>query len=110
MTRAPLPLEELFERAAPDLIRALPHETFIAFRLDGKDWALHRTGNGDVQVSRRHLPTWDCHVTCSVDDFRDLVDGSLDARRGFMEGRLRVEGDVGLVLDMLRAIRRGQSA
>jgi len=33
-----------------------------------------------------------------------LVTGRLDPRKGFMEGRLEVEGDVGLVLNLHRCL------
>jgi len=48
----------------------------------------------------------DCRLRCSVDDFLALLEGRLDSRQGFLEGRLDVEGDVGLVLRLERALVR----
>lgn len=48
----------------------------------------------------------DCVLRCTGADFRALLTGALSPRQGFLERRLRVEGDVGIVLELRRALRR----
>ena len=46
----------------------------------------------------------DCHLRCTVPDFQALVAGKLEGREAFMDGRLRIRGDVGLILRLLEAV------
>jgi hypothetical protein len=88
-------------------LRALPDGVTVRFDLRGEgggSWTVSHL-DGTVEVSRRIEPTPDCLLRCDVSDFRALLDGELDPRRGFQERRLHIEGDVGLVLRLLRSTR-----
>lgn len=42
----------------------------------------------------------DCTLTASVDTFQDLLAGELDPTAAFMGGRLTVDGDMGLAMQL----------
>ncbi len=95
-------LDAFFESAnsGVGLYSALPDGVSITFELAGEGggiWSVVRDDEGSVVVSREAVTRPDCKLACSVDDFIALVNGDMGAREGFMEGRLDVEGDVGLV-------------
>ncbi len=93
------------------LSRSLPDGVAVTFDLSGEDggvWTVHRAAEGDL-VTRAPAAPADCALRCSTDDFRALLRGRLEPRRGFLEGRLDVVGDVGLVLRLHRLLARGKS-
>ena len=102
---------EHFFRAAPDtgaMDRALPDGTAVTFELEGDGggvWTLESAEDGITVVRQDHVAP-DCRLRCSVDDFEALLRGSLDRDHAFFDGRLEVEGDVGLVLRLQRALGR----
>ena len=84
----------------------MPDDVAITFELDGTDggvWTLSRIGK-QVRVETVANSWSDCHLRCSVPDFRALVAGELGGREAFMNGRLRIRGDVGLMLRLLEAV------
>jgi hypothetical protein len=101
-------LEEFFA-AVPEAATpwTLPDGVRVRFELRGEgggSWTVSRLdGEWEIQRSADGFP--DCLLRCSVPDFRALLRGELDPRQGFLEGRLEVEGDVGLVLRLKRSVR-----
>lgn len=99
-----------FFAAVPEakVVDALPDGVSVTFDLRGDGggtWTVSRHG-GRTAVSRHEAAAPDCRLACTVADFRALVNGELDPRAGFLEGRLAVEGDVGLVLKLQRTMGR----
>ena len=90
-----------------DLAEVLPVDVRVCIVLSGSGggaWTVETTGvpsvrRGDVQPA-------DCRLSCTVVDFLALVEGRMAPRDGFLEGRLDVEGDVGLILRLQRALVR----
>lgn len=102
-----LDVDHFFRVTAGSVGGTLPDDAAIAFVLYGEGggvWTVRRSGV-DVEVVVGEADEVDCRLQCSVDDFRALVDGGLDGLRGFREGRLRIEGDIGLVLDLQAALK-----
>lgn len=99
---------EFFAGIASDPgLRVLPDGVSVRFDLGGEGggtWTVSHA-DGTAEVSRRLEAHPDCLLRCEVADFRALLDGELDPRRGFQERRLHIEGDVGLVLRLLRSTR-----
>jgi putative sterol carrier protein len=95
---------KLFEVVAgrgDEVSRALPEDVSITFEITGQGggvWTVACEDGGEVRVYPSEPAASDCRVTCSTSDFEALLSGELDGRRGFLSGRLRIEGDVGLAL------------
>jgi putative sterol carrier protein len=103
----PPPLSEFFAAVAQDQgLRVLPDGVSVTFDLRGEGGGTWTVSNrdGTTEVARRADPYPDCLLRCEVADFQALLSGELDPRRGFLERRLAIEGDVGLVLRLLRSI------
>ena len=89
------------------VLGTLPDGVSVTFDLHGDgggSWTVVRR-DGAVDIGRVDEVYPDCRLRCSVSDFRALIRGELDPRRGFLERRLEVEGDVGLVLRLQRSVR-----
>lgn len=100
--------EDFFRAVGDGPYADLPDGVTITFDLHGDGggvFTIRRTEKA-VELLRIEATRPDCRLRCSVQDFLDLVDGHLDSRRGFLEGRFEVEGDVGLVLRLERALTR----
>ncbi len=109
------PLADFFNEAEAGLghllVDSLPEDVVVIFDLVGDGggvWAVRRFGPR-VAIRAEQVSHYDCRLTCDVDDFRALIAGDLSSRVGFMDGRLKVEGDVGLVLRLERAVRKRQA-
>jgi putative sterol carrier protein len=110
---APARLDDFFAAAAATtpsgsarILDTLPDGVSVTFDLQGEDggmWTVTRR-DGRLGIGRFADPNADCRLTCTVADFRALIRGDLDPRRGFFERRLAVEGDVGLVLRLHRSV------
>lgn len=101
-------LDEFFAAVPEAELAALPDGVSVSFELRGEGggtWTVSRV-NGATRVRRKLVAYPDCHVRCSVSDFRALVRRELDPRQSFLEGRLAIEGDVGLVLRLQKTVGR----
>jgi putative sterol carrier protein len=47
----------------------------------------------------------DCRISLSADDLEALIEGRLDPTMAYMTGQLRVDGDMGLALQLAQALR-----
>ncbi len=88
------------------LVAALPDDVRVGFVVRGSNggtWTVETRGGG-AHVFDGLVGPLDCIVRGSTDEFLALVSGDVDARRLFLSGRLEVEGDIGLVLQLQRAV------
>lgn len=104
-------LDEFF-RSSLALYNALPEGVRVTFDLSGPGgglWTVRRDYEGRTIVSLDEVVRPDCRLGCSVDDFVALIEGELDVRKAFLEGRLNVRGDVGLIwrLQKILVARKG---
>jgi putative sterol carrier protein len=60
--------------------------------IDGKSTP-NTVSDGDGQSA-------DCTITVALEDFEKMVKGELDGTSAFMQGKLRVAGDMGLAMKL----------
>ncbi len=92
--------EQLHTRLGDGVEGVLPDGVAVIFHIQGEgggSWQVD-TRDGGLSVGPAGEGLRDCEVWCSTDDFMGILKGSLNARRAFLTGRLRVRGDVGLAL------------
>jgi hypothetical protein len=89
-----------------EIAPALPEEVRITLEVEGEGggtWTLHRTPGG-LEIDPGRHPWADSVLACDLPRFLALVTRRLDGRRAFFDGTVRVEGDVGLLLRLQRAL------
>ena len=106
-----LGLDEFF-RSSDELYCALPGGVSVVFDLTGPGgglWTVQREDTGRTRVTLHETSRPDCRLRCSVEDFCALIAGDLNVRAAFLQGRLQIRGDVGLVwrLQKILVSRKG---
>jgi putative sterol carrier protein len=65
-------------------------------------------GQGNIYIDGKATPNTvstdnkpaDCTITVSLDNFKKMVARELDGTTAFMQGKLRVEGDMGVAMQL----------
>jgi len=69
-----------------------------------QQWELDlKNGNGSVKVGPSGKP--DCTLTLADEDFVSIMTGKLNAQQAFMQGKLKVAGNMGLATKLSSAIK-----
>jgi len=69
------------------------------FKVDGKNWAIDlKNGNGSVK--NEAPPTADCTITVGEADFVALMTGKANGQQLFMQGKLKIGGNMGLAMKL----------
>jgi len=50
-----------------------------------------------TSISTTDAPT-DCTIKLSMDDFKDLISGDLNPTAAFMQGKIKIEGDMSVAM------------
>jgi putative sterol carrier protein len=67
----------------------------------GSDGSLYIDGTGAANtVTVNKADAADCTIEMSASDFGDLISGNLGPTAAFMQGKMRVEGNTGLVMKL----------
>lgn len=93
------------------LKKALPDSVTIAFRVTGGfdgDWLL--IANNGLSLRFAKCPWPDCLIELGADDLQELLAGRLDGAEGFRNGRLKIQGDVGLIMTIERILAEDASS
>lgn len=53
--------------------------------------------NGDIDS--------DCTISISLEDFNEMLDGNLDPQMAFMSGKLSIDGNMGIAMNLASVIR-----
>jgi putative sterol carrier protein len=62
-----------------------------------------------ARVSNEDLPA-DCTIKVSKDDFVKLARGQLDPTAAFMQGRLKIDGDMGVAMKLQPLLAKAKAA
>lgn len=65
----------------------------------GSDGCLYVDGTNGNQISNHDLPA-DCTITIALEDFKDLIKGTLNPMAAFMGGKIRIDGDMGVAMQL----------
>lgn len=103
--------QSFFEDLVPrnlerQIAAALPEDVVVVFHIQGDGggaWQVARQAASAAVGPRTEGPK-DCEIWCSAEDFIAILEGRLDARLAFMEGRVRAVGDLGLALRLQGAV------
>jgi putative sterol carrier protein len=93
--------------AAFDPARAAGLDAVIQARLTGaeaEDWIV-AIRDGQCAITPGAAPSPRLTVTCDSGNFMKIFTGQLDGMQAFMQGKLRVSGDMGLALKLLNLFK-----
>lgn len=95
------PMMQTFSQAiTPDKLAGV--EMTVQLRLSGQgggDWYVE-IHNGESKLVQGLTDAAGLTIESSLEDFKDLVDGRLDGAQAFMSGRLKVQGNILLMLKL----------
>ena len=94
---------QLLPQTMPKVMDQLPENVVFAFFLEDEAWQLNRDGE-DVYVGPVTEVPKDCEFHCSREVFAQIISGDLKPARAFLDGRLRLQGDLGLALHLQRIL------
>jgi putative sterol carrier protein len=101
MSEAKELIEGMPESFKPDKAGAAKADIQLALTGDGGGEWLVRVADGKCEVSESAEPGADVTVTMEASDFVSLTKGQLNAVQAFMGGKIKVSGNVGLVMQMM---------
>ncbi len=61
-------------------------------------------GKKPPEVSNEKIES-DCTISVALEDFNSILDGSLDPQMAFMSGKLSVEGNMGIALNLTTVLK-----
>ena len=103
--------KEIFETKIAERLKSKPElvdqiNSSYQFELTGEDggeWAIDLTKESNhVQAGTIEDPG--VKVTMSASDFVDLVNGKLNGQMAFMQGKLKIKGDMSLALKLQQVL------
>ena len=94
---------QLLPQTMPKVMDQLPENVVFAFFLEDEAWQLNRDGE-DVYVGPVTEVPKDCEFHCSKEVFKEIIEGVLNPTRAFLDGRLRLQGDLGLALELQKIL------
>ena len=77
----------------------------VQWRVDGEEPCNVILDRGAIHVDRAATSP-DCVISCSPDTFLALAGGEQNSLTGFLQGRVRIEGDIALSQALLRVFAR----
>jgi len=101
--KAAVVFDELTKRIAanPDLVKAIGgvYQFDVTSAGKTKSWTVDLK-NGKGSVSEGPAPKADCTLSTSDDDFVGMMTGKLNSQQLFMQGKLKMKGNMGLAMKL----------
>lgn len=102
--------KEIFEKNIRERLQSKPElseqiNNSYQFDLTGDDggqWYIDLKGTSKVEAGTLEEPG--VTVTMSASDFVDLVEGRLNGQMAFMQGKLKIKGDMSLALKLQQVL------
>ncbi len=66
----------------------------------GDEGAIRIDATGSDVVVDNATGEADCTIGLSMEDFEDIASGELDAQMAFMSGKLKIDGDMGIAMQL----------
>ena len=88
------------------IISELPDDVTFSFDVKGDsggDWQISRRGN-EIFISNIDNTPKDCILRCQDVTLRQILNKQIDPMIAFLEGKLKLEGDVGLALQLHKTL------
>jgi putative sterol carrier protein len=71
---------------------------------EGGDWVI-RIQNGACTVEKGTTPNPNLTLTADSNDYKDVITGKANAMNSFMQGKLKLQGDLGLAMKLIGFFR-----
>jgi len=107
----PITIEELFDRLPGAFIpeKAGDMDSVIQFELTGEEassWAVViKDGSCKVEKGQHENPTMT--LTADSQDYKDIVTGRLKAMNAFMQGKVKLQGNLNLAMKFAEIFKLG---
>jgi len=103
--------KEIFETKIPQRLQSKPEvaeQINNSYQFDltgdgGGQWSIDLTKSGD-HVSEGTIENPGVVITMAASDFVDLVEGRLNGQMAFMQGKLKIKGDMSLALKLQQVL------
>eukprot|EP01129_Flabellula_baltica_P015175 TRINITY_DN7543_c0_g1_i1.p1 TRINITY_DN7543_c0_g1~~TRINITY_DN7543_c0_g1_i1.p1 ORF type:complete len:421 (-),score=108.92 TRINITY_DN7543_c0_g1_i1:190-1452(-) len=98
-------MERLLAGNGPNIVKQV--KGVIRFNVDGQKWTVDLS-QGSGSISQDDSIKADCTITCGEETFIEVFTGKKNAQQAFMQGKLKLSGNMALAMK-LDVLTKGQS-
>jgi len=97
-------LEQTTKRVREMFANAVDFSDSLTFDF-GSDGKISVDGSNSPPVVTNDPINSDCTISVSLEDFTEILEGNLDAQMAFMSGKLSVDGNMGVAMNLASYLR-----